>query len=590
MYSTNESARAARYVKEVRYTRDPSAQIRLRSMTVRNTAGAQRARLQRTLLAAAGGLVLSFVVWLLYMRGATWLSGKEWSALMAAFWTVNLAFILAIVSNLNLRLQEPSMTLPQMMWATLSTFGLSYFVGEGRSLMLMIYLLAMTFGAFRLNLTQHLLVAVTALASYAVVIACNVQRHLGAVDVSAQVLDWVVFCVVLIGVSVVGGQANRLRTELVRGNRKLRQARDEAAIAFEVKSRFLASTSHQLHTPLNVMLGATDIVDSAVLESDQRDALSRARYASMHLLSLVNTMIDLSRIESGVLELHVQAMNLCNELDALQAMMRPDTSQRGVELTLERTTLSPTPVMGDATRLQEVLLHLVKYSIDHARANEVHLHVRQSPHGETVHFCISSLSPANNTHGADACAASVTDPAQDSFSLDLCEKLIALMGGTLLTANDAKGSIRFEFALRMPQTPTSVPLTAAATAKTAKRRKMLIVDDSIDNRMLLQVYLKEQPWDLRFAEDGLIAVNEAQQECFDLILMDIRMPRINGHDATRKIREIELEQPARMRAKILAITADDSVNDRQRSIEAGCDDHLVKPLSKTKLMQVLANI
>jgi CheY-like chemotaxis protein len=338
------------------------------------------------------------------------------------------------------------------------------------------------------------------------------------------------------------------------------------------------------------MLGATDIVDSAVLESDQRDALSRARYASMHLLSLVNTMIDLSRIESGVLQLHVQAMNLRDELDALQAMMRPDASQRGVELTLERTTLSPTPVMGDATRLQEVLLHLVKFTIDHARASEVHLLVWQSQDGGTVHFCVSSLGPASNTHAADASATVVADPAQDNFSLDLCEKLIALMGGTLLAPNEAKEPIRFEFALRMPQTPTTVAVPATEKAKTAKRRKMLIVDDSIDNRMLLQVYLKEQPWDLRFAEDGLIAVNEAQQECFDLILMDIRMPRMNGHDATRKIREIELEQPARMRAKILAITADDSVNDRQRSIEAGCDDHLVKPLSKTKLMQVLASI
>ena len=218
------------------------------STTVHNMAGAQRARLKRTLIGIVSAAVLSFVLWLLFMRGVTSLTADELSTLLAAFWAVNLGFALTIVSNLNLRLQDPSMTLLQMIWATLSTFIFAYFVNEGRHLILMIYLLAMTFGSFRLNVTQHLLVAVTALASYAGVIACSLNNHPDTVNLPAEVLNWVVFFAVLVGFSVVGGEANRLRTALVRGNRELRQARDEAAIAFEAKSRFLASTSHELPT------------------------------------------------------------------------------------------------------------------------------------------------------------------------------------------------------------------------------------------------------------------------------------------------------------------------------------------------------
>jgi CheY-like chemotaxis protein len=205
---------------------------------------------------------------------------------------------------------------------------------------------------------------------------------------------------------------------------------------------------------------------------------------------------------------------------------------------------------------------------------------------------VSAISSSTIANATNTQVTSSADAAHDNFSLDLCEKLIALMGETLRTPGELNAPVRFEFELSMPCSPVlaSEPMSTARSDETARRRKLLIVDDSIDNRRLLQVYLKDQPWDLRFAEDGLLAVIEAQQQCFDLILMDIRIPRMNGHDATRAIRKIELEWPDRASAKIFAITANDSVNDRQRSIDAGCDRHLVKPISKTTLLQILSAI
>jgi CheY-like chemotaxis protein len=126
--------------------------------------------------------------------------------------------------------------------------------------------------------------------------------------------------------------------------------------------------------------------------------------------------------------------------------------------------------------------------------------------------------------------------------------------------------------------------------RVASRQKVLIVDDSIDNQLLLRAYLRDQPWELSFAEDGIEAVEEAKQQAFDLILMDMHMPRMNGIKATRSIRKIESDNPERPPAKILAITADDSVSSHRLSIDAGCNEHLVKPVSKKLLLQAIERV
>ncbi|MFT5446501.1 MAG: phosphoglycerate-specific signal transduction histidine kinase [Gammaproteobacteria bacterium] len=154
----------------------------------------------------------------------------------------------------------------------------------------------------------------------------------------------------------------------------------------------MASTSHELHTPLNTMLGATDIVDSTTLESEQRDAPVQVRSAGKHLMSLVNTMIDLSRIETGALQIHTHPINLNDELDTLHAIMLPDAQMRRVELTLNKGASPATLVMGDAIRLQEVLLHLLKVMICTASVR-----VAQSgpEHGSAIRHSRFSLAHAS---------------------------------------------------------------------------------------------------------------------------------------------------------------------------------------------------
>ena len=295
----------------------------------------QRLRLRRMMSALCAAASFTVVLFLLYWRDDLRLDAMSLAVGMLVFWLGNLSFVAILVTNANLRLRDPTMTFAMMLWATVSTFSWAYFVTEGRYLVIMMYLLAMMLGTFRLRLHQFLQITALALVLYAAIIVTSAHIDRSSGSLITQGMNWFVFMLVMLGFSLLGGETSRLRATLQRRNRELREARDAMALAFEAKARFLASTSHELRTPLNAILGATDVIDSAVLKPGQHDALNRARYAGKHLLSLVNTMIDLSRIESGVLELRAQPMNLHDELHSLRSMMAPDAASRGVELTLK---------------------------------------------------------------------------------------------------------------------------------------------------------------------------------------------------------------------------------------------------------------
>lgn len=561
-------------------------------MIAPEVAQAQRLRLRRMAFSIGGAAALTVVMLLLFLHGAVRLDAVEFALLHALLWLVNLAFPLIIRVNLNLRLRDPSMTLAQMLWATLSTFVLLYFVDEARHLMLMVYLLAMMFGAFRLDVGQYLVVTVTALVLYAGVIAALDQLHPQVIELRVEFINWLVFFVVMVGFSLLGSEASRLRTMLQRRNDELSQARDAAAIADQAKSRFLASTSHELRTPLNAILGACEIIDTSRLHGEERAALTGARHAGHHLLFLVNSMIDLSKLQSTALELRTAPIDLADALENARDMMAPLAQARGIGFTLAVDAAVPRRVHGDAMRLNEVLVHLLNNAIKFTREGEVRLAAEPDPAGSAcVLFSVADtgegLAPQRLASLSRALAGHA--PAQGAGSglgLALCRQLVALMGGTLeVTSTEGVGT-RFSFALPLPVAQAQVA-SAPTSDLGAGGPRVLVVDDSPDNRLLLRAFLKNAIALLDEAEDGAQGVAMFQQRDYDIVLMDMHMPVMGGIEATRAMRAWEAQRGGAP-AIILALTADDSVDDRRRSTEAGCDEHLIKPVSKKKLLAAIA--
>jgi signal transduction histidine kinase/ActR/RegA family two-component response regulator len=555
-------------------------------------ARAQKTRLRRTLFAAGGGGAFTAVVLLIHTSGGLRLEATDLAMVLTGFWLVNLVFIGAILTGLNRRLPDPSMTLAQMLWATISTFAILYFVDDGRHLVLMVYLLAMMFGAFRLDVSEYLLVTLSALVLYGLVIAALTRLHPASVEGENEALNWFVFFIVMVGFSLLGSETSRMRSALQRRNWELQEARDAAATANHAKSRFLATTSHELRTPLNMIVGAADVIGERGMDEEQRDALARARNAGGHLLSLVNSMIDLSKLEAGDLELRPAAFDLRRHLDDIHGMVTPLAEDRGIELVLDVSPDLAATVEGDPIRLNEVLVHLLSNSIKFTESGEVRLSAgRDTSAGTRMRFSV-----ADTGRGIEPrVLASLFQPftpgdvrstrahGGSGLGLALCRQLVELMGGTLEAHSTVDQGSRFSFAVPLPEVAPESHLDEDQS----QGMRVLVVDDSPDNRLLMLAFLKGIVASIDTAENGIAGVDLFAREHYDVVLMDMLMPEMNGLEATRAMREVEHQRGDSPCAAILALTADDSVIDRKRSLEAGCDDHLVKPISKKALIAAI---
>jgi CheY-like chemotaxis protein/signal transduction histidine kinase len=530
---------------------------------------AQRVRLRRVGYALAGGVAVSLLFALLHRYGLTRLDTTGFAAVMAVFWAGNLAFPALIVSGVNQRLSDPGMTLAMMLWATSACFALVYYTLEGWHLLVIVYLLTMMFGTFRLRVGPLLLVTVYALLLYGLGIVALESEDPSRFAAYGAFLEWLVLLTVMVGFALMGGSLSRLRERLEQSNRELARARDVAENASRAQARFLAATSDELRTPLNTILGAADAVDLGRLAPAERSALERANRAGGYLLSMVNSMIDHTRLGTGEITLRHAAMDLGRELAEVAAVMQPLARERGLRLTVDAK--APGHVNGDAMRLKEVLVQLLRNTLRVASGGEVCLAAeRDTVDDSQVRFAITAQT-------VDAPAGQDTE---DGLTIGLCRQLVGCMGGALEVDTRPGTACRFRFAATLPA------VTADARPREAPSRpRVLLVDDSDDIRLLIRTFLGDAVATLDEAEDGVAGLERFLAGTYDVVLMDMHMPRMDGIETTRA-REAERERQgdATRRTRILALTADDSVNDRARSLEAGCDDHLVKPISKSTLL------
>ena len=252
-------------------------------------------------------------------------------------------------------------------------------------------------------------------------------------------------------------------------------------------------------------------------------------------------------------------------------------------------------------RLREILVILVNNAINLTDVGEVVTNVNcinQSDELATVEFCVTDsgrgmtpchierLTEPSMAHRDDAAA----DQDRSDLEFNMCQELVQLMGGVIELKSTLGIGSTLGFTLIVPRGEIrTAQHTRPEQYTTAANCRILVVDDAADNRMLLGVYLKNQRADIEFAEDGVEALMMFKQRRYDIVLMDMHMPRMNGIEATKAMREFENLQrrSGPQRSAILAITADDSDNDQQRSLQAGCDAHLIKPISRATLLSKL---
>ena len=412
--------------------------------------------------------------------------------------------------------------------------------------------------------------------------------------------------------SLEDGIRERTR-ELMESRDELRTAKEIAERSDRAKSEFLATMSHEIRTPLNSILGAASLLDESPLSGEQKQHLSILNRAGNRLLTLINEILDLSKIEAGKLSLEATPFRVRDVCLDLEGLMGNRAALKGITLTSSYAPDVPEACVGDGNRLAQVLLNLIGNAIKFTERGGVDLRVELSPKdvAETraenisLRFSVTDTGIGIAPDKQQRIFESFVQAEQSDdrryegtgLGLTISRRLVELMGGQLqLISEPGVGSTFWFDASFTAVAPGSGDVgEAAVTSGAAPTRKsspsgilkILLADDNPDNRYLMQVFLNKTEADLQTVENGREALDRACAERFDLILMDIQMPVMDGYEAVRAIREWETAHSQKP-AMILALTADATRDAYHKAMSAGCNGYLTKPIQKQALLEAIA--
>ncbi len=383
--------------------------------------------------------------------------------------------------------------------------------------------------------------------------------------------------------------------ELQAREHQLVEARDAAEAANRAKSVFLASMSHELRTPLNAILGYAQLLrHTPGLPAESRRQLSTVHASGEHLLTMINDVLDLAKIEAGKVELHARPFPLSQLLTHLSEVFEPRAAQKGIAFSQINETPLPAIVTGDEGRLRQVLYNLLGNALKFTEQGRVEL--RAGVFAGRLRFTVSDtgigIAAAEQAAIFKLFHQAVTPLAAQGTGLGLAisQRLVRLMGGEIAVESAAGTGSRFTFAVPLPMTPAPIlppaEIERLPTGYRGPRRRVLIVDDEPVNRDILRSLLAPLGFIIEEAGDGEAALARVAAHAPDVILMDIRLPRLDGLAATRRLRNT----PGGDALRIIAISASVYPVDRTEAIAAGCDDFEPKPVRTGALLATLARV
>jgi signal transduction histidine kinase len=394
----------------------------------------------------------------------------------------------------------------------------------------------------------------------------------------------------------------------------LRVAKAAAEQASQAKSLFLASMSHEIRTPLNAIIGMAELLCKSDLTEVQRDYLATIQSGGHLLLGVINDILDFSKIESDKLHLESIPVDLTEMLGEFEKLFRPVVEGKNIGLTLQIAPGTPTVIMGDPVRLSQILTNLLSNAVKFTHHGQVTLSIRMDKNEteknrqgmESICFDVedTGIGIAEEDLARLFLPFSQVDTSTtrqyggSGLGLAICKRLVDLLGGT--TNIESQVGVGSTFSVKIPYLPvrsdSASPKIALANRQAESDAdldpdfaklyplRILLAEDNVVNQRVATLLLERLGYDVTTATDGEEVLQRLRQEAFDVILMDIHMPKIDGFEATRLIHQ---EWPQESRPRIVALTAAATQEDRAMCFAVGMDDYASKPFQIKNLKQVL---
>jgi hypothetical protein len=390
---------------------------------------------------------------------------------------------------------------------------------------------------------------------------------------------------------------NKMSADLQRSIGMQRQAES----ASQTKSQFLANMSHEIRTPLGVILGLSEMLrDPELTRAEQLHHIDVIERTGKNLTRIINDILDLSKVEADRLEIENARFSLSEFMTELQAMLMVQAERTGNELRVQMRGEMPSEIVCDRTRLRQILINLVNNALKFTERGSVRL--TGWVEGDRLLFEVSDSGAGISDESKDRLfeaftrAESLSSRQQHEgtgLGLMLAKRLAQALGGdvSLVYSEVGKGSTfraevrpREMSKARMPAVAARPSLVIPDESNRLSGRRVLVVEDSEDNQLLVNLLLSKRGMRVDFAANGQQAVECAERGNYDIVLMDMQMPVMDGYEATRTLRKHGFARP------IVALTAHAMKEDRERCLSAGCDEYLTKPIDSRALFAAFTRL